>query len=249
MDALIIENLVWSEYKDEIKNVKVALVPVGSCEQHGPNTTFVTDAARADAYCKLLAKRMGNKVAAYPPVNYGQSLHHMDFVGTVTLKPETLMHVLEDIGVAIHRHGIQKILFVSGHGGNYPVCDCAVNTLNYNHQIEAYWTGIGSTMEDGGFPTPGHIKIYGHADELETSSTMALCPQFVRENRVPGQVHDTMLTRRQFRTGDGSWNWRTDASDNGALGDARMASVEIGEKITEESLNYMVELIEEIIKR
>ena len=250
MGALIIQDLVWSEYKEAIKNVKVALVPVGSCEQHGPNTTFVTDAARADAYCKKLAERMGDVVAAYPPVNYGQSQHHMEFVGTVTLRPQTLMNVLVDIAVSIHRHGIPKILFVSGHGGNYPVCDCAVNTLSFEHQIECYWCGIGSTMEDCGFPSlTGDLQIYGHADEVETSSTMALCPQFVRENRVPGQVHDTILTRRQFRPGDGSWNWRKDASENGALGDARLASPEIGEKITNKSLDYTVKLIEEIIKR
>lgn len=47
MDKLIINNMTWPELKAEMEHIKVALVPVGSCEQHGPNTTFATDAARA----------------------------------------------------------------------------------------------------------------------------------------------------------------------------------------------------------
>lgn len=57
MDKLIINNMTWPELKAEMEHIKVALVPVGSCEQHGPNTTFATDAARAAAYAEKLAVR------------------------------------------------------------------------------------------------------------------------------------------------------------------------------------------------
>ena len=89
MDKLIMNNLTWPELEAEMKHIKVALVPVGSCEQHGPNTTFATDAARAAAYAEKLAERCKNKVVVFPCVPYGLSLHHMDFPGTVTLQVET----------------------------------------------------------------------------------------------------------------------------------------------------------------
>ena len=47
MSKLVMGQLTWPELAAELDHIKVALVPVGSCEQHGPNTTFITDAARA----------------------------------------------------------------------------------------------------------------------------------------------------------------------------------------------------------
>ena len=47
MDRLILEDMIWPEVAEVLPEIKVALIPVGSCEQHGPNTTFVTDTVRA----------------------------------------------------------------------------------------------------------------------------------------------------------------------------------------------------------
>ena len=108
MEKLVIGQMTWPELEQELEHIKVALVPVGSCEQHGPNTTFVTDAARASSFAEKLAERCGKKVVVFPPVTYGLSLHHMDFPGTVTLRVETMMNLLEDIGVSIAKHGIKN---------------------------------------------------------------------------------------------------------------------------------------------
>ena len=59
MDRLILEDMIWPEVAEVLPEIKVALIPVGSCEQHGPNTTFVTDTVRAYRIAKLLAGRCG----------------------------------------------------------------------------------------------------------------------------------------------------------------------------------------------
>lgn len=46
---LVLGEMVWPEVEKELPNIKVAVIPVGSCEQHGPNTTFITDSERAYA--------------------------------------------------------------------------------------------------------------------------------------------------------------------------------------------------------
>ena len=51
-EALILEEMIWPEVEKVLSEVKLAVVPVGSCEQHGPNSTFVTDTARAYAFGK-----------------------------------------------------------------------------------------------------------------------------------------------------------------------------------------------------
>lgn len=54
---LVLGEMVWPEVEKELPNIKVAVIPVGSCEQHGPNTTFITDSERAYAFCKMLGDR------------------------------------------------------------------------------------------------------------------------------------------------------------------------------------------------
>ncbi len=247
MDKLVIGKMTWPELDQEMKNIKVALVPVGSCEQHGPNTTFATDAARAAAYAERLAERCGNKVVVFPCVTYGLSLHHMDFPGTVTLRVETMMNLLEDIGVSIAKHGIKKILYLNAHGGNFPALEGAVINLKQLHGVDAYWSAVGSEISLGGLT--GLPKLIGHACEVETSSCLYLCPELVREERVPGIMQDSMLTHDSFVKGGGAWSWKYDASLNGALGDARKATYEIGKEMTEASLEYMEKIVDEIIAR
>ncbi|OUQ77059.1 creatininase family protein [Flavonifractor sp. An100] len=247
MEKLVIGKMTWPELDEQMKNIKLALVPVGSCEQHGPNTTFATDAARAASYAEKLAERCGNKVVVFPCVTYGLSLHHMDFPGTVTLRVETMMHLLEDIGVSIAKHGIRKILFLNAHGGNFPALEGAIINLKQLHGVDAYWSAVGSEISLGGLT--GLPKLIGHACEVETSSCLYLCPELVRENRVPGIMQDSMLTHDSFVKGGAAWSWKNDASLNGALGDARKATYEIGKKMTEDSLDYMEKLVDEIIAR
>ena len=247
MDKLVIGKMTWPELDQEMKNIKVALVPVGSCEQHGPNTTFATDAARAAAYAERLAERCGNKVVVFPCVTYGLSLHHMDFPGTVTLRVETMMNLLEDIGVSIAKHGIKKILYLNAHGGNFPALEGAVINLKQLHGVDAYWSAVGSEISLGGLT--GLPKLIGHACEVETSSCLYLCPELVREERVPGIMQDSMLTHDSFVKGGGAWSWKYDASLNGALGDARKATYEIGKEMTEAALEYMEKIVDVIIAR
>lgn len=254
MDKLVIADMTWPELQAELSNIKVAIVPVGSCEQHGPNTTFVTDAVRAYNFSKLVAERMGNKVVVFPPVNYGLSLHHMDFPGTVTLRVETLMHLLEDIAISIRAHGIEKILFLNAHGGNYPALDGAVIDLKQVHGINAYWSAIGSEISinsglDGSFQMAPVGKVIGHACEVETSHCLYLAPEIVREIRQPSEMQDSMYTRGTIIKGNAAWSWKYDVTMNGALGDARKANVEFGKQMTDLALDHIEKLINEIIDR
>lgn len=254
MEKLIINEMTWPELAAQLEYIRVAIVPVGSCEQHGPNTTFATDAFRAYNFSKLVAERMGNKVVVFPPVNYGLSLHHMDFPGTVTLRVETLMHLLEDIAISINAHGIKKVLFLNAHGGNYPALDGAIIDLKQTHGIEAYWSAIGSELSinsklEGSFKMDPVGQVIGHACEVETSHCMYIAPEIVREKREPSQMQESMYTRGSFIKGGTAWSWKYDVTMNGALGDARKANKKFGKEMTDLALDYMEKLIIEIIDR
>ena len=248
---LMLGEMTWPEVKEELPNVKIAVVPVGSCEQHGPNTTFTTDSERVYQFCKLLGDRVGSKILIAPPLNFGLSTHHMGFPTTVTLRVETLIQVACDIAESFSRHGINKILFVTGHGGNRPALNAAIIKLQYEYGIEAYWSAMGTNLARDMLNRELKLPaVIGHACEVETSQCLYLCPWVVREDRQPGELHeDSMYYRKVFVDGSAAWDWKHDASENGALGDARLATAEIGKKMTDIALDYFVNLIDEIIAR
>ncbi len=253
MKRLVLEEMIWPEVAEVLPEIKIGLIPVGSCEQHGPNTTFVTDSARAYEMSKLLAERCGNKVIVFPPVTYGISSHHMDFPCSATLRVNTMTDMLVDIALSVVHYGIDKVLFVNAHGGNKPCLMSAVQILKQEHDVTAFWTPIGSEILEHGiqkyFPgiEPGN---FGHACEVETSQTMYLRPDIVRENRAKGINQTSIFTDRTAFVpggGQGVWNWKYDVTLNGCLGDARKATREIGEQMTNEVLAYLERLVDKII--
>jgi creatinine amidohydrolase len=118
--AHILPEMTWPEAKKALAQAKLALIPVGSFEQHGPHGTFEVDTGRAYGFGKLLAARMYPQVVLAPPVNIGVSYHHLNFPGTITLRPETFMAVVYDVVWSLKQHGIGKFLILNGHGGNIP---------------------------------------------------------------------------------------------------------------------------------
>lgn len=251
MKAYILDEMIHPEVEAILPKVEIAVVPVGSCEQHGPNTTYNTDTARAYSFSKMLGERYGEKLLICPPVTYGISIHHMAFAGTVTLRPETYIQVLKDIAVALHKHGIKRILFINGHGGNKGCLDVAINSLRYDYQIDAYHMSMGfGLFDDAVTPEMGWTSRRGHASESETAQAMALCPEVVREDRKKGEVVDNFIIRGKnapFRFGGCAWQWEKDASANGALGDARLATLEDGVRLNNIALDRVCSTIDHIL--
>lgn len=253
MGALILENMILPELEKALPKIKLAVVPVGSCEQHGPNTTYITDTARAYSFSKMIGERIGEEILVCPPVAYGVSTHHMMFPGTITLTCETYIRVIQDIAVSLHKHGIRKIVFLSGHGGNNSALGVAITDLKYKYGIDAYYSGMGFALfEEGITPEMGWSEKRGHASESETSQAMALCPQVVREKREKGEVVENFIIRGKdnpFRYGGCAWNWKEDASGNGALGDARLANLEDGIRLNEIALDKVEKMIRYILEK
>lgn len=249
MKSLILNEMTWPELEREMRNIKIVIIPVGSCEQHGPNTTFATDTARAENFCKLLAERMGNKVLVVPSIAYGMSPHHYHFPGTISLTVHTMINLLCDIACSLSRHGFSRFMYVNGHGGNRSILQTVVVKLKYEHGITAYWTGMGTPFARSKMPDLFDFsEPIGHACEVETSQLLYLAPEFVRENRVKGSIRsDGLFAKNLFIDGGAAFDWYTDASENGALGDARKASVECGKQMTDIALENIENLINTLI--
>lgn len=187
----------WPELADLPLADAVVLVPVGALEQHGHHLPVETDHAMADAVARAAAERLsldGTPVLVTPAVWAGFSPHHLSFPGTISLRAETLMALITDIAVSLASHGVRRILFLNGHGGNTHLLGTAVQTLRFEHGVRAatanYWAFAGDRIRKWRRSDLGGIN---HACEMETSLMKAALPGSVREMSARGQLSDPGL--------------------------------------------------------
>src|SRR5687767_5745298 len=129
LPSVWIHELTWEEVADYLASDDVAIVPIGSTEQHGPAGTTGTDTYVAIGLAEDAAKRAG--VLVTPPMWFGESSHHMAWPGTISIRAETLIAVVKDVCRSLARHGFRKIILINGHkGSNLPALITAAKQLH-----------------------------------------------------------------------------------------------------------------------
>ena len=239
---LYLYEMTWPEVKEALPEVKVAIIPTGSTEQHGPHGTFEVDTARAREFSLKLAERVYPHALVAPCVNLGISPHHMHFPGTITLSAETFIQVLMDVSRSLYQHGIRRFLFINGHGGNRPALTIVVNRLHQEMGAKAAWASPTSVADD---IIKQRVKspITGHACESEMSQVLYLYPQAMKRDRVEkGKIREEIKeTYGKLPVEEGHF-WE-ELTENGALGDAREASEELGREVIEVALDRLTEFL------
>lgn len=222
--ALLLEELGWPDVAEYLQHDDRLILVAGSTEQHGRHMTFASDVWQPWEIARRLSSRNGVLLA--PPLNYGMSLHHLGFPGSLSLRPQTLSSVIVDLLESAYIHGFRHILLLNGHGGNIPAIQTALaEVLNELHGLEvrlgSWWHEPEvKAVLDAAFPDrPG-----GHADTGETSLVMAIRPDVVRLERAeysPDSAWPGFLTRQVF----------LEHFPHGVIGDdPRRASAQVGER-------------------
>ncbi|MGH2426078.1 MAG: creatininase family protein [bacterium] len=229
--------------------VRGGIVAIGSLEQHGPNLGMSVDTAIADALARRLVQRLGRRVVLLPAVPYGVSYHHMAFTGSLTLRAETLDAIVTDLVSSLAHHNVRRLIVVNGHGGNTAPLATTFGRLRFEGFRIAALSWFGLAGDEAA--RIARSSSYGHACEVETSIAMALSPHLVRKNALTsGRVKAL-----PFRHGEIRGPARVEASyrfeeltENGALGDARLATVEDGERIASATLERAVAFAEDFLE-
>jgi creatinine amidohydrolase len=60
-----------------------------------------------------------------PPITISCSHEHAAWRGTVSISARTLHHVITDVADSLAASGIDRLVMVSGHGGNYVLAKVA----------------------------------------------------------------------------------------------------------------------------
>ncbi len=251
MDAqerYVLWEMTWPELEAAMAEIRLVVIPVGATEQHGPHATFATDSVRAYEFSLRLAERLYPEVLVVPVMPFGVSPHHMAFPGTITLSGETFMQVLYEVVESLAEHGFERFLFVNGHGGNRPALELLVQRLRRELDVLAAWVSITELAND--VVQRGKVaEVIGHACESETSQLLYLAPWAVREDLLAaGELLEPAYPHASWWGPVHVASSFDEITANGALGDARAASVEFGEEIVETALQRLVEFVEAFIE-
>ncbi|MEG1463207.1 MAG: creatininase family protein, partial [Anaerorhabdus sp.] len=80
-------DLTSKELEEKIRDNYIAILPIGSCEQHGPHLPITTDIDLAEFMATEIARK--NKAVIFPSLNFGYSWVWTGLSGTITLSQET----------------------------------------------------------------------------------------------------------------------------------------------------------------
>jgi creatinine amidohydrolase len=219
----------------------IALLPVGAIEQHGPHLPVAVDACINQGIVRraleLLPAAVPVTVLPMQPV--GKSDEHLAFPGTLTLSAGTLARVWTELGEAVARAGIKKLLLFNSHGGQPQVMEIVARDLRVRlgMTVVAYsWFAGG---QPGGLVPDEEVRHGIHAGAIETSMMLHLRPDLVQMEHAADfvplmrELADEGY-RRLSPTGPGRLAWQAqDLHPSGACGDATNADAERGRALVD----------------
>src|SRR5579863_1714296 len=182
----------WAEVETYLKRSKGIIMPIGSTEQHGPNGLIGTDAICAEVISRGIGEQVGAMVG--PTINVGMAQHHLAFAGSMTLRPSTLIALIDDYVTSLARHGFERFYFTNGHGGNIATVGAAFAEIYAKSSLARGDNAPGlRCMLKNWWETAGVQKLskefYGdregsHATPSEVSLTQHIFPESVKRRTM-----------------------------------------------------------------
>ena len=213
------------------KKKQVAIIPIGSIEQHGPHLPISTDSDIVSEVAKKLADKKGYLLL--PTVTYGTSFEHAPFFN-LSIRESTLRAVLIDLCTSLLENNIKTVFIINGHHGNLKSIkniDVKLQKILKNKLKViplSYWHFMSGDFDHAGF--------------VETSLMLAISKNVKMKLAKKGLITDKMTKQEIAKIGRLANQSFPKATKNGVWGDPTKATKRDGRII-------LAEIIENLSKK
>ena len=194
---------------------KIAVLPIGSFEQHGDILPLSTDTIVATQIASVVAR--ANDLWLLPPITVSCSQEHADWAGTLSIPAATLIRLVEDIVASARAQGAEHVVLVNGHGGNYVLQNIVQEASDLSlFPGRSDWA---AAREAARLETNAHDDM--HAGELEVSILLQCAPDLVGQDY---KHRDHLAVSRPHLLTHGMRRY----TESGIIGSPSLASAEKG---------------------
>lgn len=217
--------------KEIKKRDQVAIIPVGSIEQHGSHLPVSTDSDIVTEVASRVAQK--KRFFLLPTITYGVSYEHAPFFN-LSIRESTLRSVLSDLCESLLSNGIRTVFIINGHHGNQkPIknLDKKLGRLSKN-KIKTFTLSYWHFMK----------RDFDHAGFAETSLMLAISNNVRMNLAKKGLITEGMNKKEIDRLGRLATKSFPKVTKNGVWGDPTKANKKEGQKM-------LVEIVENISKK
>jgi creatinine amidohydrolase len=140
-------DMTFPEFGAAVAKSDIALLPIGSIEEHGPNLPLATDSILAVGQLVDVQKYLreaGIESVVGPPLNIGITNEVGDWTrdgtymypGSLTISAAAFVRLYLDLLRSLHDNGLRRVCLVSGHLGGRHLIAVARIAEEANRQIE-----------------------------------------------------------------------------------------------------------------
>ena len=211
-----------------INKKRVAVIPVGSIEQHGPHLPVSTDSDIVTEIAKKISEKNGYFLL--PTLNYGVSFEHAPFFN-LSIRESTLRTVLTDLCSSLLANNIKTIFIINGHHGNLKSIknlDVKLKKISKN-KLKIFPLSYWHFME----------REFDHAGFIETSLMLAISKNVKMKLAKKGLITDGMTKQEIAKIGKLANQSFPKATKNGIWGDPRKATKKEGHVILDEIIKNL----------
>lgn len=222
---------ITSQFDPILRNLtknkkKIAVIPIGSIEQHGPHLPISTDSDIVSNVCKKISDKNGYLLL--PTITYGVSFEHAPFFN-LSIRESTLRTILIDLCTSLSENNIKTIFIINGHHGNLKSIrnfDLKIKKILKN-KVKVHALSYWHFMD----------RDFDHAGFVETSLMLAISKNVKMNLAKKGLITDKMTKQEIAKISKLANQSFPKATKNGIWGDPRKATKKDGIKI----LNEIVE--------
>jgi creatinine amidohydrolase len=232
----------WTDVSALANETDLAVLPVGSTEQHGPHAPLGTDAVTAEAVAEAGVEAYDGQAAVAPTLPVGVAAEHRQFPGTLWLSPDTFRANVRETVASLAEHGFDRVVVVNGHGGN--VGALREVTGDVTREDDAY--AVAFTW----FEAVGdHSSDMGHGGKLETALLRRVAPDLVREDRIEAARAGGSDRWGEWVSGVNLAHDSAEFTENGVVGDPAAGDASLGDELLDLSAAALARLLGAVAER